>query len=932
MVQLNPDGSLSLAHRRIFEKSAKSFSAYLDENDLHLIRLLESCNQENIIRQFYPKPIRPSEFFPRKYTEELRTSIRLYIEDKLNEALLLMKDKLVFVMGNEGNPAAFPIKIAEEPCSVLFHFRRNTDGTRYFPTLKYKGQRIEFMFKNALIVSNQPAWMLLNGILHYFENDIEGKKLLPFINKRFIEISPSAEDNYFEKFVAPLIEKHHVYAEGFEIKNEKYTATSLLTLQPDILGQPLQLSFSYGEYTFPFDTNANISASVEKIADKYIVHRIKRAHQWEQNQLNKLLDLGLQFQSPNYLFAQSYTQLAEGEEINYATFDWLNEYSFALEEMGFTINISENTKKYVIGKNKINLKFSEHNDWFDVYAMVQFGSFQIPFLELKQSILQRKKEFTLPNGQIAIIPDSWFVKYTDLFALGEGNNELKLKKHHVGLIKDLTESGISETILSRRLQKLQDVDTIEDYTIPENFKGELRSYQKAGYNWFNFLREFNFGGCLADDMGLGKTIQTLALLQKVKEENKDRLTSLIIMPTSLIYNWQAEAKKFTPKLKVGTYLGSERIKEAAQFAAYDVVLTTYGIARVDAELLQTFYFHYLILDESQNIKNPQSKSAKTVKSLKSKYKLVLSGTPVENTIGDLWSQLSFVNPGLLGSFTYFQKEFIIPIEKKQDPLKLQRLQALIKPFVLRRTKDQVASELPPKSEQVFYCNMTEEQEKLYDETKSYYRNELLQLIASNGSGKHALPILQGLTKLRLIANHPKMVKEEYKHDSWKFNLILELLENTLAKGHKILVFSQFVKHLTLLKDALDKKEIRYSYLDGATRDRQQAIQQFREEEDTRLFLISLKAGGTGLNLTEADYVFMLDPWWNPAAEQQAIDRAHRIGQKKNVFIYKFITKNTVEEKILALQGKKKDLAGSLITTEESYAKTLSREDIEELLR
>jgi SNF2 family DNA or RNA helicase len=293
--------------------------------------------------------------------------------------------------------------------------------------------------------------------------------------------------------------------------------------------------------------------------------------------------------------------------------------------------------------------------------------------------------------------------------------------------------------------------------------------------------------------------------------------------------------------------------------------------------------------------------------------------------------MSFINPGLLGNQHFFQNDFVTPIERKKDEEKARKLQALIKPFILRRTKDQVATELPPKTEQLFYCQMSEEQSEYYEKVKSEYRNDLLKALEDGTFVKSQVQVLQGLTKLRQIANHPEMIDRDYEGESGKFENVIHTLENVLAENHKVLIFSQFVKQLEIYRNYLDKKGIRYSYLDGATQNRGDVVEEFRRNKDIKIFLISLKAGGVGLNLTEADYVFLLDPWWNPAVEQQAVDRTHRIGQTKNVFIYKFITKDSVEEKILALQNRKRSVAESLITTEESFVKSLSADDIREIL-
>jgi SNF2 family DNA or RNA helicase len=566
--------------------------------------------------------------------------------------------------------------------------------------------------------------------------------------------------------------------------------------------------------------------------------------------------------------------------------------------------------------------------------MIRFGDYEMTFKELRKLILKRKVEFKLPNGEIAIIPDAWLNKYGDLFALShsdEKNDKPVLHKHHFNLLQELQDGHLARVHMSDRLRSLNNFTGVKDYNLPTGFSGSLRPYQKTGYNWLRFLNEFYLGGCLADDMGLGKTVQTLALLQSEAEKD-DPGTSLLIMPTTLIYNWEQEASKFTPGLKILNYTGTNRNKNVVRFGRYDVVMTSYGIARLDIELLQGFYFNYIILDESQVIKNPSSNIAKSVLQLKSKHKLTLTGTPIENTTMDLWSQMTFINPGLLGAQSYFKNEYLIPIEKKGDELKAKKLNSIIKPFILRRLKSQVATDLPEKTEQIHYTNMTPDQESKYEEVKSYYRDRIMEKIDKEGLNNSRFVLLEGLTKLRQISNHPRMVDENYHSDSGKMEDISHMLDNAIVEGHKLLVFSQFVKHLDLVREMLKPKKIDYCYLDGSSIDRKEQVERFNKDASVRVFLISIKAGGLGLNLTKADYVFILDPWWNPAVEAQAIDRAHRIGQKQRVFTYKFITRETVEEKILQLQKHKLKLSESLITTEESIVKNLTRHDIEMLLK
>ncbi len=935
IVQLNPQGDFSLTYQRLFTHTAKEFAAHLTEVDFKLIKILDETEQDYIIKKFYKKAIRPLEFFSKFFNEKFYENVRPKIEKKLAEVLEILKEKdALYFMDKEGWPAERKIELATEASTVLFHFRRSDTETRYFPTIKHQGLRIDFMFKDAHVISNQPAWLLLNEVLYFFEQDIEGKKLQPFLNKRYITIPKATEQTYFEKFVGPLIEKYHVYAEGFEIKTEKHEATPVIKVIYVAGGvSQIQLYFKYGNYAFAMGNELKVTVRLAQENDNYIFTRIKRAADWEKQKFTYLLNLGLK-KTSSLFYNLEVSQLAEDEFADYAVINWVNEHIEALEANGFEIEQPNSNKRFVFGVNKINFEISEANDWFDINAIVYFGTFAIPFIALKQHILHKKREFVLPNGEIAIIPDKWFTQYSSLFSFADGDKILKLKKYHIGLIDDLAEDSIANVTLNRKLQKLNDFENIADTKMPLNFKGDLRNYQKAGYNWFSFLREYSFGGCLADDMGLGKTIQTLAMLQKLKEEDEGKLissTSLIIMPTSLIYNWLNEAKKFTPKLKILAHTGTLRKKDIDNFANYDLVITTYGITRVDIDILTHFYFNYIILDESQNIKNPTSKSFKAVRMLKSRNKLILSGTPVENSVADLWTQLTFLNPGLLGTQAFFNEEYVQAIEKRKDEDKAKKLQALIKPFVLRRTKEQVAAELPPKTEHIFYCNMSEDQATYYEKTKSAYRNDLLSSMDDGTYAKKQIQLLQGLTALRQLANHPVMIDKAYTSDSGKFKNVIHTLDNVLKGGHKVLIFSQFVKHLTIFKTHFEQENIPFAYLDGSTKNRGEIVAEFQENNALKVFLISIKAGGVGLNLTQADYVFILDPWWNPAVEQQAIDRTHRIGQEKKVFIYKFIAKDTVEEKILALQNRKKRLASALITTEESFFKSLSKTDIQELL-
>ena len=945
VVKVDEKGQLTLQHQNISSLNANEFSAGLDEKDFELIRLMDGMQQEAIVKKYSSVVSKPSEFFPKIFDEEkgnkpLQEEIKRYLKERRAKILPLLIGKFVFEMGSDGEPTWRKLEVMPEKASVLFHFRRNEDNTHYFPTIKYQEQKIDFQYKNGYILSEEPAWLAVEGRVFSFKNKIDGAKLKPFLSKKFILIPHKVEDTYYRKFIAPLVAQFDVYAKGFEINTKRITPKAQLVFSP-LAQLQHSLVLENGEsdggagpqkfvFNFVFDyeglkvkptDKSEVVVNVEKLNGTYSFDRLHRNLKFESHTISLLKSMDL--------------KLVEGKGVldSGEAFDWMQTHRFKLLEEGIElVQLQQGDKKYFVGDASIKIDINENIDWFDIKAVILFGDFEIPFQALRSLILKGRNEIKLPNGEIAIIPASWLTDYSELFHFSESSEDENpiLKKHHLALVHELENVEHSKVIMNKKLNQLKDFDKIDDHPMPAKFKGTLRPYQKAGYDWLQFLNEYNLGGCLADDMGLGKTVQTLALLQSQKEGGAEA-ASLLVMPTSLVYNWQKEAKKFTPTLRVFNYTGVNRTKDIGQFTGYDLVITSYGIIRRDLELLTKYKFHYIILDESQAIKNPTSNISKAVKELNSKYRLILTGTPIENSTMDLWSQMSFINPGLLGHQSFFRKQFQIPIEKQNSEDKSNKLYSLIKPFIMRRHKSQVAKDLPKKVENIHYSSMTTLQAEMYEETKNMYRNEILSHIDTHGMGKSQMMLLQGLTKLRLIANHPKMADPDYVGDSGKLDDMVHMLSNTLSEGHKILIFSQFVKHLTIVKELIEARGLDYCYLDGATRNRQEQVERFQENDSVKIFLISMKAGGLGLNLTEADYVFLLDPWWNPAVEAQAIDRAHRIGQKKKVFTYKFITKNTVEEKILELQNRKLKLAKDLISTDNSFVKSLSKDDISDLL-
>jgi SNF2 family DNA or RNA helicase len=590
--------------------------------------------------------------------------------------------------------------------------------------------------------------------------------------------------------------------------------------------------------------------------------------------------------------------------------------------------------RYTTDDPKITITAKTEPDWFELKVKIQWGDQEVSLKEIRQTLLNGEDTIMLENGTLGHIPEEWMNQYSLLFRTAkEENGVLKVSKLHWTLLEDIFDKIDSKTVkadIESRKRKLLEFDTIQKAELSTLINATLRPYQQSGFHWLQALDELGWGGCLADDMGLGKTLQTISFLQFLKDKYPGS-TQLVVCPTSLIFNWENELQKFCPTLKYHTHHGLQREFSETHFEEYDIVLTTYGVVRNDLDELNAFLWQYIILDESQAIKNPDARVTKAVLQLRSVNRIILSGTPVQNNTSDLFSQFNFLNPGLLGNREFFNREFAVPIDKLGSKEKTQHLKKLIHPFTLRRTKEQVAKDLPDKTITVLWCKMEAEQRRVYDEYREGYRKNLLKKIDEEGIGKSGLYMLEGLLRLRQICDHPALVNktEENSQSSVKIQeIIREVQEN--AGNHKLLIFSQFTEMLHLIQEEFDSCGISYCYLDGSTPlpKRKEQVEKFQEDETVKAFLISLKAGGVGLNLTVADYVYIVDPWWNPAAELQAIDRAHRIGQKRKVFAYKMICKDSVEEKILQLQQRKKMLADDLIQEDSNFIKTLSRDDIE----
>jgi superfamily II DNA or RNA helicase len=944
---------------RLSMANLRQYEPFLQPEEIRLVKIIEEYTDTQLLKVFSKKKISAQDFLSSIDEPLYEMQVRPYIEKRLIRCIELLSgtETPVYLKKQHNNIYETDrLWLQEDTANVVFNFIRNDEGIQYNLSISFNDEIINLTGKNGFVLTNDPGRLVLENRIFQFD-DIDGKKLLPFFKRKTIHIKKETEKKFLETFAKTVIQKYKVHASGFTITDLHLKPQPVLALETNLSGIPvLMLKFKYSDkIEYYAGRKSELLVTLAENNNEIDFKRLNRDLQFENQIISSLLELGLA-----NMGASSFTPLrlkkAENIIITYELVNWLNMNAAALHGLGVDIIHSNPAHRYYLKHVELKLKVSENkNDWFDIYAVVQLDNFEIPFIKFRSYILEGRREFELPDGRIVVLPDEWFARFRDLFSFArENNNELQLDKQHFPLLKESLK-GLDGTYTGK-LKKWFESAADEDQPIPVEINAELRDYQKKGFSWMWKLYGDDFGGCLADDMGLGKTLQTLTLIQQVINDDRQKhcgpanskyerqLTifdgagpaevkakpSLIIVPSTLVHNWINEAERFAPMLKTGFYGGQNRKKFQHYYDHYDLIISSYGLIRNDIEALKCYDFLYVILDESQVIKNPHAKTYKSIITLSASHRLVLTGTPIENSLTDLWAQMNFLNPGLLGSFEFFRNQFVIPIEKNTDEKQSRILQALIKPFILRRTKSEVTKELPPITEQVIYCDMSESQHAFYETEKSKARNLILDNIKQQGIEKSSFMILQSLTKLRQVANHPLLIDESYNEDSGKHDVITANIRNLVAEGHKALIFSSFVKHLDLYTSFCKEEKIKFSMLTGDVpqHQRESIIKSFQDDPDNHLFLISIKAGGFGLNLTSADYVFILDPWWNPAVEEQAMSRAHRMGQKRKVFVYRFIAKDTLEEKIHFLQEKKSQLAESFINNNNPFKSG----DKEELMR
>jgi len=887
-----------------------------------ILELCDALKPIHLQQRFQPKKSRKK----LKLSELLQdTTIKAVIISYINRKLsafytLITQNRYPICYNtNKKDPASVAqINYANSPLEPLLTFIKTNQGIEYSFSLSDHQKKYIPSQNNITIVLNNPAWVILNKKIYQL-NNLNANKLKPFFTKDVITIAQKHIKTYVEKIIIPIIKNVDVSAIGFNITTNSTITKYTIEIIEDFIksNYVAKVIFEYGTDVFEYQNSKSTASQVifNQGGELQII-QTKRDPDAEKKIIDFILSKGLHLNNNLLLETQ--------KEDPFAIFQWYIDHKTQLSEEGFECSIPQIDHKNIVLKSyTIQFKNQQQNDWFDIKGIVTIGGIEIPFSKFVPYIKQNNRIFHIDDDTVFFIPVSWMSRYKKLASFAKvTEDKLIVNKNNYTILED---------IVSPDQIELKTLSQEIPYKQTTALKATLRPYQKEGVQWL--VKHYNnqLGACLADDMGLGKTLQTIAMLVFAKEkltpkkttknvrldlfsdplEIKTYLKALLILPSSLIFNWAQEILKFAPHLSIVKYTGVDRKKITPYLSDYDIILTTYTTVTKDITALEKVNFNYLVLDESQQIKNKDSKLFNAINKINSTHKISLSGTPIENSLSDLWSQMQFINPGILGSFSFFKEHFKTPIEKHQNQERIDELKSLIDPFILRRTKEQVAKDLPELSEQIIYTEMYAEQQKQYESQKSAARNLLLGIdtITSN-----KINIINTLTKLRQLANHPKLVDKVTEHESGKFDDVTNYLNTVVKSNQKVLIFSSFVSHLNLYEEWCATQHISYVTLTGQTKtsDREKIVNEFQQNDTISLFFISLKAGGVGLNLTKASYVIILDPWWNPFIEKQAIARSHRIGQTNNVMVTRFITKNTIEEKIIQLQKKKKDLSDEII--------------------
>lgn len=846
----------------------------------------------------------------------------------------------VFI-GDESNPAEKPLYWEQSEHDIDLLIQKTDGGIQFTPSIKQHNLGQADGWGSGKRFDPNRHWILLNDQIVRFHRHMSAEQVAVLDEVARVHYQAYEETTFFDGYFDSLLP--HINLKGNRLSEVEVGPVSPI-LQFSLIEEQVEESgevvvymlagFGYGH--FAIDWSDKLAFHFWRMADYDPSTHVELLR--VQRNIPAETDYLREFDHRKYGLSKmkkvgaGYYKLKRG--LTSARF--LIEMVPKLIADGYPLFGEQNLQHNRVSREKPELEIDvvSYTDWFDLKPLIQFGDVPVALEQVKLAIKNRQPYVVLDDGAMGQLPEEWFDQLRPMFGLGEQTGDsFRFGEQQVLLIDkllDFADVSTPDDHFSERLAQLKNFDGIAEMAVSWAFTGELRPYQLAGFNWLHFLRDYGYCGILADDMGLGKTVQVLAFLQSCRDlEDDQKPADLIIMPRSLLFNWQREAERFTPNLKTMVYYGNKRAADIEFFNNYDLIFTTYGTIFRDIEQLQEVDFNTIVLDESQAIKNPSSKTGKAIRLLHGRNRLAMTGTPVENTTMELWSQFAYLMPGYLGNQTYFRTEFKNPIENQNDKKAGKYLHDVIRPFVMRRTKEQVALDLPDRTEEVIYLEMEPNQRRLYNKVRDQYRVELLGLIESGQVEASRMMMLTGLLRLRQICLHPKLMQPEFKGESAKFLYLNDALEELEANDHRALIFSQFTSALDLIGQDLDRVGFASVRIDGKTRNRQAVVDRF-QDGDAPFFLLSLKAAGVGLNLTAADYVILMDPWWNPAVERQAIDRAYRIGQTKPVFVFRLIMRDSVEEKVLEMQARKREIADQLIQVDENFAKQLSVDDIRSL--
>lgn len=933
---------------------------------------------EKYLMSVYSKEKTTAKFF-RKLSEDPAKlkNIRLFIEKKLIEMMELIRHQgLPLYQKQLRSKLLYPhnaYHVHKKDAVIHFSFEVDEQSFGYKLTCYDEDKKIPLTeLKPVVTLIANPAILILGMEVYSFRH-VEAARLLPFTKKTHIRVDASLTEKYIDNILIPIARYHEISVQGLDVCEEKMECECLLYVEETVYSAPLlRLNFRYGDTLFTPQKDESIKKYIsrETKEGKSKIHYFRRDYDAESKAIQLLLDAGLE------CISDAHFKLSDAIPERSIT-AWISRHRDLLQK-SFILTSDLQDTPYTLDEIHIEQSYEDGPDWFELHITVVIGDLRIPFSRFRKHILEEKHEFTLPDGRVILLPEEWFSKYANLMEIGMTRGKtIFVKRPFVGIVDSIMESnahkevaplqnlqkypvpvGIKATLrpyqqkgyawmmnlyeqgfggcladdmgLGKTLQTLTLLQEIYSNKRIENSISEetetSSSDEKSGIDVEQernspeeeataTIDETGQIG-LFGDLTVENTLPTYGIgVNQAMAPRKP--SSLIVVPTSLLHNWKREAIRFTT-LSMAEFNNNTHFKEGHPeqfFNRFHLIFTSYGTLRSKLDILRQYCFEYIVLDESQNIKNSDSLTFRSAIQLRSNHRLVLTGTPIENSLKDLWAQFHFLQPDLLGNEHAFTKLFINPIKLGDTRMEL-RLRQLISPLILRRSKSEVAPELPPLTEEIIYCDMTESQEEIYLQEKNSLRNTLLQLNPEKRQHQQ-FTVLNGISRLRQLACHPQMIFPDQDMNSGKMEQIIDTYKTLRSEGHKVLIFSSFVKHLELIAAEFRTRGWEYALLTGASTHRPEEIARFAKTEEIQAFLISLKAGGVGLNLTQADYVFIIDPWWNPAAEAQAIARAHRIGQNKQVIAYRFITKDSIEEKIIRLQEEKRLLAETFITDSES---------------